>query len=167
MTPQNGGHVRIALGGKYLDEVRIPQARWDVPGSVSYLSSPALYLAANQLRKVDPQFAQRYYRLVVDEGKHHNSALCHLAANLATRIAACWRRRERYVLADTDGRPITQAEGRAIVERRFKVGDDVRRARRHSSQAKQLKQRTGRRGKESTGAAPAAGPSTNNATEAA
>ena len=53
----------------------------------------ALYLAANQLRKVDPQFAQRYYRLVVDEGKHHNSALCHLAANLATRIAACWRRR--------------------------------------------------------------------------
>ena len=124
----------------------------------------ALYLAANQLRKVDPQFAQRYYRLVVDEGKHHNSALCHLAANLATRIAACWRRREPYLLRDTDGRPITQAEGRAIVQQRFKIGDDVRRARRRSSKAKQLKQRTGRRGKESTGAAPAAGPSTNNAT---
>src|SRR5947209_589461 len=86
----------------------------------------ALYLAANQLRKVDPQFAQRYYRLVVDEGKHHNSALCHLAANVATRIAACWRRREPYLLRDTDGRPITQAEGRAIVQQRFKIGDDVR-----------------------------------------
>ena len=35
--------------------------------------------------------------LVVDEGKHHNSALCHLAANLATRIAAGWRRQERYL----------------------------------------------------------------------
>jgi transposase len=35
----------------------------------------ALYLAANQLRKVDPTFAQRYYRLVVDQNKHHSSAL--------------------------------------------------------------------------------------------
>jgi hypothetical protein len=41
VTPQNRSHVRIALGGKYLDEVRIPQARWDVPGSVSCLSFPA------------------------------------------------------------------------------------------------------------------------------
>ncbi|MDQ6613970.1 MAG: transposase, partial [Actinomycetota bacterium] len=75
----------------------------------------ALYLAADKLRKVDPTFAQRYYRLVVDEGKHHNSALCHLAANLATRIAACWRRHQRYVLLDTNGNEITQAEGRAII----------------------------------------------------
>jgi transposase len=127
----------------------------------------ALYLAADHLRKVDPHFAQRYYRLVVDQGKHHNSAMCHLAANLATRIATCWRQQQRYVLADTDGRPITPAEGRAIIAARFTIGDDARKARRRSSKAKQLKQRTGQRKKESTGAAPASGPSTNNANQAA
>jgi hypothetical protein len=41
VTPQNTSHVRIAIGGDCLDEVRIRQARWDVPGSVSYPSFPA------------------------------------------------------------------------------------------------------------------------------
>jgi transposase len=150
----------------------------------------ALYLAANQLRRVDPQFAQRYHRLVVDQNKHHSSALCHLAANLASRIAACWRGHERYVLRDTDGREITQAEGRAIVAERFTISDEIRKSRRQATKAKQHKQRTGRtnepaqkvkssdpsasqaertsrRSKESTKAAPASGPSTDDATEAA
>ena len=66
-----------------------------------------LFLAADHARRADPQLAAKYYRLVVDQGKHHDSALCHLAATLATRIAACWRRREHYVLRDIDGRAIT------------------------------------------------------------
>jgi hypothetical protein len=41
VTPRQGGHVRIAIGGRCLDEVRIRQARADVPGSLSYLSFPA------------------------------------------------------------------------------------------------------------------------------
>src|SRR6266508_1310673 len=41
MTPRQGGDVRIAIGGRCLDEVRIRQARADVPGSLSYLSFPA------------------------------------------------------------------------------------------------------------------------------
>lgn len=42
MTPRQGGHVRIAIGGRCLDEVRICQARWtDTAGTLSYLSFPA------------------------------------------------------------------------------------------------------------------------------
>jgi hypothetical protein len=41
VTPQHGGQVRIAIGGRWLDEVRIRQARTDVAGSLSYLSFPA------------------------------------------------------------------------------------------------------------------------------
>jgi transposase len=125
----------------------------------------ALYLAADLLRRVDPQLAARYYRLMVDEGKHHDSALCSVAAVVATRIAGCWRNRERYVLRDTDGTPITESEGRAIVADRFKIPDTVRQARRRAARAKQLKRRTGRRRKESTAAAPASGPSAGDANE--
>jgi hypothetical protein len=41
VIPQKRGDVRIAIAGRYLDEVQIQQARRDVPGSVSYLSFPA------------------------------------------------------------------------------------------------------------------------------
>ena len=49
----------------------------------------ALYLAADHARHIDPTLAQRYYRLVMVEGKHHNSALCSVSAVLITRIATC------------------------------------------------------------------------------
>lgn len=119
----------------------------------------ALYLAADQARKVDPTLAARYHRLVVEQGKHHVSALCSLAPVLMTRIAACWRKGQRYELRDVDGRPITEAEGRAICADRYKIDPAMRAARRRNSSAKQHKQGTGRRKKESTGAAPATGPS--------
>ena len=48
----------------------------------------ALYMAADHARHIDPTLAQRYYRLVMVEGKHHNSALCSVSAVLITRIAA-------------------------------------------------------------------------------
>ena len=63
----------------------------------------ALYLAADHARHIDPTLAQRYYRLVMVEGKHHNSALCSVSAVLITRIAACWRKGELYQLRDEDG----------------------------------------------------------------
>ena len=40
MTQQDRGHVRVAIGSRYLDEVRIRQGRSDVRGSVSFLSFP-------------------------------------------------------------------------------------------------------------------------------
>jgi transposase len=120
-----------------------------------------LFLAADHARRVDPQLAAKYHRLIVEQGKHHDSALCHVAATLATRIAACWRRREHYVLRDLDGRPITPAEGRTIVADRYRISDEVRQARRRANKAKQLKGRTSRRTQKSTETAPASGPSTN------
>lgn len=118
----------------------------------------ALFLAADQARKVDPTLAARYHRLVVDQGKHHVSAICSVAPVLMTRIAACWRNGQRYILRDVDGREITETEGRAICAERYKIDPAVRAARRRTNTAKQLKQRASRRKKESTEAAPAAGP---------
>ena len=124
----------------------------------------ALYLAADQARKVDPTLAARYHRLVVDQGKHHVSALCSIAPVVMTRIAACWRNGQRYVLRDVDGTEITEAEGRAICADRYKIDPAVRAARRGTNTAKALKKRTGRGKKESTEAAPAPGPSGTDAT---
>lgn len=42
VTPRQGGHVRIAIGGRCLDEVRICQTfRTDMAGTLSFLSFPA------------------------------------------------------------------------------------------------------------------------------
>ena len=86
-----------------------------------------------------------------------------IAAVLVTRIAACWRNGQLYELRDTDGRSITEAEGRKICADRYKIDAATRAARRNGTQPK----RTGRREKESTEAAPAAGPSTTEPTEKA
>jgi transposase len=123
----------------------------------------ALFLAADLARKVDPTLAERYHRLVVDGGRHHTSAVCTLAAVMATRIAACWRRGELYVLKDVDGTQITEAEGRTICAERYKVTAEVRAARRWAGTAQQLKKEAGRGSKESTKAAPASDPPAPNA----
>jgi hypothetical protein len=81
----------------------------------------ALYMAADHARHIDPTLVQRYYRLVMAEGKHHNSALCSVSAVLITRIAACWRKGELYELRDEDGEAITEAEGKAACIDRFKI----------------------------------------------
>lgn len=119
----------------------------------------ALYLAAEHARRADPQLAAKYYRLVTEAGKHHESAVCSVAAVLATRIAGCWRRRETYVLRDVGGQPVSETEGRAIIAERYAVPAEIRQARRQTTKAKTLKQRTGQRKKESTAAAPATSPS--------
>ena len=88
----------------------------------------ATFLAADHARKTDPTLAARYQRLMLD-GKHHDSAVCTLAAVLLTRIAACLRNGAPYVLRDTDGRVITEAQGRAIVAERYTVPTEVRASR--------------------------------------
>jgi hypothetical protein len=120
----------------------------------------ALFLAADLARKVDPTLAERYHRLVAEDGKHHTSAVCTLAAVLVTRIAACWRRGELYVLRDVYGNEISEAEGRRICAERYKVTAEVRAARRRPRTAQQLKKGAGRGSKESTKAAPASDPPT-------
>jgi hypothetical protein len=90
----------------------------------------ALFLAADHARKVDPTLAARYHRLIVEGGKHHNSAVCTLAAVLLTRIAACLRAGKPYQLRDTDGAAITERQGRDIVAQRYTIPPQVRAARR-------------------------------------
>jgi len=101
----------------------------------------ALYLAANAARKSDPTLAARYHRLMVADGKHHNSALCTIAAVLLTRIAACLRSGRPYELRDVDGRAIEVAEGRSICAERYTVPTEVRAARRSVRRPQALKGR--------------------------
>jgi transposase len=114
----------------------------------------ALFMAAGWARRIDPTLAARYHRLMVKEGKHHNSALCHLSTVLLTRMIACWRSGTPYVIRDLDGTPLTPDEGRAMVAERYRISEDIRAQRRTTN-----KQRgTGRRSKESPGA-PSTSPS--------
>jgi transposase len=96
----------------------------------------ALFQAADRARKVDPQLAARYKRLMCDTSRHHNSATCTIAAVLLTRIVACLRRGTHYELRDVDGRPITVTEGQEIVAARYQVPTEIREARRSVSKAR-------------------------------
>jgi hypothetical protein len=109
-------------------------------------------MAADQARRIDPTLAARYHRLMSQAGKHHNSALCHIATVLLTRIVACWRANTPYVIRDLDGTPLTPTQGRAIVASRYTISPD-RRLRRTTTN-----ERTSRRSKESL-SAPSTGPS--------
>ena len=92
----------------------------------------ALFMAADQARRTDPTLAARYHRLMVHQGKHHNSALCHISTALLTRIIACWRAGTPYQLRDTDGTPITPAQGRQIISQRYQISAELRAQRRTS-----------------------------------
>ena len=85
-----------------------------------------IWFAADVARQTDPQLAAKYHRLIIERRLHHYSAVCHLATTLLTRIAACWRRDERYVIRDIDGRRITPTEGRAIVGARYRIPPQIR-----------------------------------------
>ena len=112
----------------------------------------ALFSSANAARRIDPTLAARYHRLMVHEGKHHNSALCHVSTVLLTRIIACWRRGTPYLIRDVDGTPLMPDEARRIVQERYQVSEDIRAKRKTTGKG------TGRRSKESQ-SAPSTGPS--------
>jgi hypothetical protein len=95
---------------------------------------------------------------MIDAGKHHNSALCHIATTLLTRIIACWRAGQPYVLRDVDGTPVTIDQARQIIAERYAIPKD-RRAQHRTTDTT----RTDRRNKESP-SAPSTGSSTTNAT---
>lgn len=115
----------------------------------------ALFLAANQARRQDPTLAAKYHRLITTAGKHHNSALCHIATTLLTRVVACWRDQTPYQLRDIDAGIVDRHQARAIIAERYTVPEDIRRARTTSGKG------TDRRNKKSL-RAPSTGPSTTN-----
>ena len=101
------------------------------------------FLAADSARRTDPQLAAKYVRLM-NEQRHHNDAVTHLAAILLTRVVACWRDGVPYVIRDLDGTVITAQQGRAIVAAHHQVDPALRRKRRTTSTAKTVKGRTAR-----------------------
>lgn len=133
-----------------VDQSGLVDAHGGITKAGDRLLRQALFLAADHARLVDPTLAKRYHQLVVERGKHHNSALCTIGAVLVTRIAACWRNGQTYQLRDEHGQPITADQGRKICAERYRIDPAVRAARRRSRSAKQDKQRAGRGKKEST-----------------
>jgi hypothetical protein len=103
-----------------------------------------LYTAADQARKVDPQFAAKYQRLMAGD-RHHDSAICHLATMLVTRIATCMRAGQPYQLRDIDGTAITESEGRTIIKQRYQLDPRQRDHVRH----KLMRERRNKAGQES------------------
>jgi transposase len=118
----------------------------------------ALFMAAEQARRIDPTLAAKYQRLMLDAGKHHNSALCHVATTLLTRLIACWRTGQRYQLRDVDGTPVSIEQARMIIAERYAIPRGVRARRRTTDRTG-----TDRRSKESL-RAPSTGPSKDHAT---
>lgn len=115
-----------------------------------------LFAAADHARKVDPQIAAKYQRLMAGD-RHHCSAICHLATIMLTRIAACMRNGEHYVLRDVDGTVITEAEGRIIVQQRYQLEPRRRDNVRHKRMRERRKEAAGQESQEST-SAPTSGP---------
>ncbi|WNG93273.1 IS110 family transposase [Mycobacterium sp. ITM-2016-00318] len=103
-----------------------------------------LFAAADAARKIDPQLAAKYQRLMAGD-RHHCSAICHLATQLLTRIATCMRNGEHYVLRDVDGTIITESEGRTIVKERYQLDPRRRDHVRH----KLMRERRNKAGQES------------------
>ena len=96
----------------------------EIESSITKAGDPLLRemlcTAADQARKVDPQIAAKYQRLMTGN-RHHDSAICHLATLLVTRIASCMRTGQPYALRDLDGAPISEAQGRMIVKQRYQI----------------------------------------------
>lgn len=86
-----------------------------------------LFLAAELVRRHDPQLAAKYHRLVVERRLHHYAALCHVATTLVTRVAACLRSGQLYVVRDLDGTPVSPTEARAIIAERYVIPPEIRR----------------------------------------
>jgi hypothetical protein len=82
---------------------------------------------------------------MVERGKNHLGALCVVAANLAERAWTVMHRGMPYVICDTDGRPVTPDQAKAIIAQHWTVPADVR-ARRRSKKAGKAPQKvlTGR-----------------------
>ena len=100
----------------------------------SSLLRTTLVRAADHARKQDPQLARTYYVQMVERGKDHLGALCVVAAHLAERFWVVMNRRMPYVICDTDGRPVTADEAKAIIAEHWTVTPEVR-ARRRSRKA--------------------------------
>ena len=73
----------------------------------------------------------------MERGAHHQKALCVVAARLAERAWVVLSRGHAYEIRDVDGTPITPAEARCLVRKRYTVSEEVRRRRRSRKSARE------------------------------
>ena len=95
----------------------------------------ALYIAADIARKIDPDLAAIYWRLMVLKGHHHKQALCAVANRLVNRIFRMLKTGQPYVLRAPDGRVIDVAVAKELVRDRFTVPNEIRRTRRRQGES--------------------------------
>jgi transposase len=102
----------------------------------SSLLRTTLVRAADHARKQDPQLARIYYLQMTERGKNHLGALCVVAAHLAERAWTVMRRGTPYTICDTDRRPLTPQQAKAIIAERWTVTADIRARRRSKKKGK-------------------------------
>jgi transposase len=90
----------------------------------------ALILAADAARKVDPQLAEIYWKMMMTKAHHHKQALCAVANRLANRIYSVLKRGRPYALRDAGGNPLTLAQAKSMILERFVVPEAIRSRRR-------------------------------------
>jgi transposase len=90
----------------------------------------ALYVAADVARKIDPELAAVYWRLMVHKGHHHKQALCAVATRLVNRIYRVLKTGVPYVLRNMQGAAISVAEGKQLIRDQYTVPVEIRRSRR-------------------------------------
>jgi transposase len=90
----------------------------------------ALYVAADVARKIDPDLAAVYFRLMLRRGHHHKQALCAVATRPVNRIHRVLKTGEPYELRGPDGKAISVADAKALVRERFSVPEEIRNSRR-------------------------------------
>jgi len=102
----------------------------------SSLLRTTLVRAADTARKQDPQLAAIYHQQMTQRGKDHLGALCVTAASLAERAWTVMRRGTPYVICDTDGRPLTPTQAKAIIAANWTVPPETRARRRSKKTGK-------------------------------
>jgi transposase len=90
----------------------------------------ALMLAADAARRIDPELAEVYWKLMTTKGHHHKQALCAVANRLANRILSVLRRGTPYVLRDRHGTEMTIAQGKTFINIHYTVPENIRAGRR-------------------------------------
>lgn len=90
----------------------------------------ALYQAGQIGRRWDPQLAAVYYDQMVYHGKTHKQAMGAVMSHIGARVFTVLREDRPYELRDTEGKPISKMEARALILAKYQVPEDIRKQRR-------------------------------------
>ena len=112
------------------------------------------FMGADVARRYDPQIAAIYYDQMVNKGQHHTQAVCACATHLLDRILVVLREDRPYELRDVDGTPVTPAQAKAIIAKRYHVPEEVRERINKRPRREQAEERLERRQPKQKGSRP-------------